>query len=393
MQNTTQHWKDTNAAPFTTQTNIITIIWREDGTRPIIPRERLLSLKHTASGNMLSAELPRIEVVAKFDNRDGYFTDGDHILTDYRDEAFYQNGKIVFQYGFRKETDPINPDLTGYDMITGATLFIRKFEIGENTVTITANDILSFMTNDISPGATSITAERWIQEIKEQAESDDIVPTDSVQIQYDHDAVDGVFIAFTGQMYRMCDALQLIANACKCVLYVGRGGIIHIEPLKEQMTDYSISKRVQYTNTKIKNSESVNKIAFHYGGGNLAVDVQSATYGRTETITNNALYEPAAAYAESVASWILTTLMNGTRQYSGSFRADPRVDVFDKIKVETTFGEETACLTNISMDYNGAWKGTFEAISVSSITITDIASLEDYTISELENFTLNELEG
>lgn len=386
MQNTTQHWKDTNAAAFTTQTNVLTTIFRADGTHPIIPKDRLISLKHTSSGDMLSAELPRIEIVAKYDNRDGYFTNT-------RDESFYQNGKIVFYYGFKQQKTPENP-YPGYDSITGATLFIRKFEIDDdaNTVTITANDVLSFMTNNISPEALSITAENWIHEIEEQAEDDSIVPSDNITIIYDEDAVSGVFIAFTNQQYRMCDALQLIANACKCVLYVDRDSRIHIEPISGLMTDYVISKRVQYTNVKIQNQESISSIDLHYAGGNLAISITAKDYGRTETVTNNALYEPAEAYAESVASWILNTLMDGDKKYSGTYRADPRADVFDFIKVQTRFGEERACLTRFSLDYNGAWRGTFEAVSI-SVSINDIASLEEYTINDLEQFTINELEG
>ena len=386
MQNVTQHWKETNASPFTPQTNVITTIFRADGTHPIIPKDRLLSLKHTASGSMLSSELPRIEIVAKYDNRDGYFTNT-------RDESFYQNGKIVFYYGFRQQKTPENP-YPGYDSITGATLFIKKFEIDDdaNTVTITANDILSFMTNDISPAAISITAENWIADIEQQAEDDKVVPSDNITIQYDSEAVEGVFVAFTAQTYRMCDALQLIANACKCVLYVDRNSIIHIEPISAKATDYAISKRVQYTNVKIQNAESINSIELHFAGGNLSVSVTGKEYGRTETVTNNALYEPSSAYAESVATWILDTLMSGDKKYSGTYRADPRADIFDFIKVETRFGEETACLTQFSLDYNGAWRGTFEAISA-RVNINSIADLEEYTISDLEGFTIEELEG
>ena len=63
--------------------------------------------------------------------------------------------------------------------------------------------------------------------------------------------------------------------------------------------------------------------------------------------------------AAAVAQWVADYLKN-RRIYTGTWRADPRLDALDRAKIENQFSESGVLVTQIEYTYNGAWRGSYE---------------------------------
>jgi hypothetical protein len=63
--------------------------------------------------------------------------------------------------------------------------------------------------------------------------------------------------------------------------------------------------------------------------------------------------------AAEVAAWVRDTL-ESRRTVKGEYRADPRLDLFDVVKVESKYGMiEPVAITHIKYTYNGAYAGSY----------------------------------
>lgn len=145
--------------------------------------------------------------------------------------------------------------------------------------------------------------------------------------------------------------LQYAANAACCVFYQDRTGRIRIEPLNAQLEDYSIDRFVSYANaeltlTKPLRSVDVNNGQFVFTAGRK---------GEVQSLSNPLLTEEQAPAA---ARWTADYLQN-RRVLSGSYRADPRLDPLDLVRLENQFAQSIVLITNVEYTYNGAFRGSY----------------------------------
>lgn len=70
-------------------------------------------------------------------------------------------------------------------------------------------------------------------------------------------------------------------------------------------------------------------------------------------------------YAEDMANWV-KYILESRKTVSGEYRADPRLDVYDVVVVESKYGELSPVLiTNIKYTFNGSFRGTYTGKIVS----------------------------
>ena len=94
-----------------------------------------------------------------------------------------------------------------------------------------------------------------------------------------------------------------------------------------------------------------------YGGEN-PYEGEAVSDGETQTVTNDYIYTEQAAQA--VAAWVKDVLTS-RKTVSGEYRADPRLDLYDVIVVESKYGHITpVVITSIKYTFNGAVRGTYE---------------------------------
>jgi hypothetical protein len=165
----------------------------------------------------------------------------------------------------------------------------------------------------------------------------------------------------------IANCLQLIANAGECVLYQDRDGIIHIEPLKDEETDYSITSFNSYSKPEITLSKPIKRVevrvySYTYNKGEGTVDsthttvyINVGTSGETIVVDNPLITDTSRAQA--VGNWLATHLGH-RKTLDSSWRADVRLDPLDIITNETAYSTHKVRMTDVEFKYNGAFRGT-----------------------------------
>lgn len=388
MQPASQAWIESNSRAFTTPSSIGLAIEMPDGRYAMVGNSNIISFRHESSGDILSGTLSMTKITATLDNRSGIFGDGR------TNSEKYNNCKLTATYGFKRKVGNI------YDSIRGGVYYVNGYDVDENnhTVTITAVDILSLMTNPLESSTDEEqSAMVWVELIKRQCNESNIVPVADLQIEYDDEFFREVDFVFPQSGKTTCrEALQLIANGCMCVLYTDRNNTIHIEPLNRKINvDYVISENVQYSRPKISYDNPINGMIFYINDKRAIRFPDPDLNGQNQIAENRALHSDFIdIYPGEVLSYMYSTFEETRVSFSGTWRADPRLDLFDVISVESCGELEQVCVTSFTYTFSGAWKGTFKAKTINATGYyTNIASLEQYRIIELEASKIKELEG
>ena len=155
--------------------------------------------------------------------------------------------------------------------------------------------------------------------------------------------------------YTQAEVLQMVANAGNCVLYQDRDGVLRIEPLKALLSGYNITENESYSYPEVTLSKPLKAVRVSYGEESYTLNV--AEVGEVQTIDNPLITTEVAA--SRAAKWVAPILQE-RQTISGNFRADPRVDVCDKVTVDSKYGVCNAVvITNIKYEFTGAFRGTY----------------------------------
>ena len=153
------------------------------------------------------------------------------------------------------------------------------------------------------------------------------------------------------------EIVQKCANAGMCVLRYGRDGMLHIEPLSTYLTDYRIPSSLAYSHPEITLSKPLKTVSVDYGE-DTPYELSVFSSGEKQTVSND--FITTEEHASRVAEWVRDVLTS-RKTVSGDFRADPRLDLFDVVEVESKYGTLTpVVITNITYTYNGSFKGSSE---------------------------------
>lgn len=386
-------WIAENKKQMIETSGMIIIIEQPNGLTPFIPASRIIKLKSEESGSMLSASVPTSKLNVTFDNRDGYFGEIDGDTTKVARNNFLE----------------VRPSFgSGAMRFSG---FVSNFRYDEKakTVTVECNNVLYFMKERFENSYTHpMPVNQICLDIIHQVSDNDAIPgriepvdpehptwkisIDFSAITNDPDNTDGLYFNVPDNA-TMADMLQLIANAARCVLVCHNSYITFVR-LNEEPQDYTISRFLQYDAVKTEYNEAVRGLIYQ------AYDATTTITPRTQigteyTMTNNAFVGQSSTqgYLGLTADWAYTSLKNGRCTYSGTFRIDPRLELFDVINVQLANRTVKACIIDLQIEYNGGWKGTYKAVHVGTdAVITDINSLEGFAIEDLETFTARQLE-
>ena len=180
------------------------------------------------------------------------------------------------------------------------------------------------------------------------------------------------------------------------MLYTDRANTIHIEPIDRMIhKDYVISSKVQYSRPKLAFDNPINGMRFYTNNAMSRKDGDQGANGQQIIMENEGLHtEFIGIYTAEVGEYYYHLFEESHITFSGTWRADPRLDLFDVILIESGGEEEAVCVTSFTFEFSGAWKGKFKARNIEPLGYyTNIASLENYRILDLEKTSINELEG
>ena len=381
MQRVTEAWEQTNRDNFTRPANVTLSMTLADGRKPIVSGSRLISFNYNKAGDCLSGILTQDTITFTFDNSDGRF--------NYDPENdVYQYSQVSIICGF------MNVEYSAYDGIDGGIYYISNTESYGGKTTFTAKTILGFMSakylvNDES--SIEETGANIVESVINQAENEKGVPLNRINVVYDDSLNEYTLRIERADNYSLAEVLQLIANAYQCILYVDRAGTIHIDKLGDVSENYVLSGKISYEFPKVKLAEKIGDINLYYNHGSAHATNAESEEGGELTVTNPIMRDGYQAL--SLARYIMNFQASSRKRITGNFRADPRIDLFDIIVIPAGDKACVCAITKINFTFNGAWRGTFEAVEVSTARLDlRICDLEMLTLGQLESIPIEQLQ-
>lgn len=305
----------------------------------------LLSFTHEMDGDLLSGKIPKYSIEFTLDNSDGRWDPNNPTgMAQYLSER----QRITVKYGL---------DVNGViEWIKAGTFYLSEWYAPPNALEarFVARDMFEFMmgvemrdsnTANISALIGSAIPDGF------SAVYDSSLP----DYEYEYAPENGNDTA--------AEMVQKCANAVGAILRCDRDGTLHIEPLKKEISEYiyladttGIPLSLCYTYPEISLSKPLKEVAVDYRGETPYL-LNLGANGEQQTLANE--YIKDATNAARVATWVSDILKN-RKTISGEFRADPRLDLYDIIRVEDRYSRLlNVAITNIKYTFNGAFRGAY----------------------------------
>ncbi len=306
----------------------------------------LLSFTHEMDGDLLSGKLPKYSIEFTLDNSDGRWDPNNPTgMAQYLSER----QKITVKYGL---------DVNGViEWIKAGTFYLSEWYAPPNGLEarFVARDIFEFMmgvemeaeqTKSISGLISSAIPEGF------SAEYDSTLPN----YTYTY--------APTTTKDTAAEMVQKCANAVGAILRFDREGLLYIEPLNKTISEYiyladttGIPLALSYSYPEITLSKPLKEVSVDYGGESPYVFNNVGASGEKQTLANE--YIATQQNAIRVAKEVSDILKN-RKTISGEFRADPRLDLYDIVRVEDRYGRLlNVAITNIKYTFNGSLRGSY----------------------------------
>lgn len=321
-----------------------------------LTKSDILSYTHEMEGDLLSGELPKYHIEFTLDNTDGRWNPTNPTGME---QYLSERQRLTVRYGF-------NLDGT-IEWIPAGVFYLSEWDAPSNGLEarFVARDVFEFLSTDTSKlPSMSATQHGNLASIVDWATKSrlpagaSVVMDDALRTSAERDyGADGTY----------AEMVQKCANAACCIIRYDREGVLHIEPLNTEMSEYlpvqldigayGIPLSLSYAYPQIVLSKPLERVVVDYGGEN-PYEGEAVSEGETQTVTNDYIYTEQAAQA--VAAWVKDVLTS-RKTVSGEYRADPRLDLYDVIVVESKYGHITpVVITSIKYTFNGSFHGTYE---------------------------------
>lgn len=380
MKQTNEAWKENQRLSFTSEAST-TVSIDTDTISPIINALSIESISYTKSGDIMAGSLTQEKVTVKIKEQFGQ-----HIswLENLEPDKL-RNGKLSFSASFN-----LGGSFYGVPMGTWYITDVAKAMDGRSA-TITADSILAFMTPIIeyswNGDATSI-----LSRIQNELNVHPAIPENNIIIHYDTDITSSVQIDIrSSDNLSYAQALQLIANACGCIIRV-TGSNVYIEPYKTESERYVLSDKILYQPIEVKYTDLIGNMTLISNHGTLtsATTKTGDKIGARQIVTNPIAYGDGAPLSLLIQS-MFNTMQYSRKKFTANCRLDPALELFDTITIPNGNVVDTAVVTKINATFNGAWKATIEACAINGTTSNlRICDLEQLTLAQIERMTVNQ---
>lgn len=303
----------------------------------------LVQFSHTQTGCLVSGELPKNSITFALNNASGIWNP---LNPDGYVKYLAERQQIKVRYGF---------DIDGtVEWIKGGTFYLSEWTTPSNgiTATFTARDMLEFIMETPYTGPRAGTLYDIISAAIDEAD----LPYDA-QVYIDPSLMNtSTDFSTDDAEYTLAEIIQMAANAGACIIHQDRDGVLRIAPMSTPLSDYSISQNWSYTYPEISLTKPLKAMQVKYGEKtSYTLDVGSS--GETQTVDNPLITNENAA--RQAARWMANVLTE-RQTLSGEYRADPRLDICDKVTVDSKYGVSNAVvITSIKYDFTGAFRGTY----------------------------------
>lgn len=300
----------------------------------------ILSYTHEQYGDLLTGEIPKCSIEFALDNTDQRWNPSNPTgLERYLSER----QKLTVRYGM---------DVGGIvEWIKGGTFYLSEWSAPSNGLEarFVARDLFEFLLNVDLEGYVygslydliSYNASAYI--LPEGAE----VSVDAFLANYS--------AAYEGDS-TAAEVIQKAANAACCILRYDRAGMLHVEPLSKSVAGFRIPLSLAYSHPEVTLSKPLKMVSVDYGA-DAPYELPVFENGETQTVRNSFITEETQAAL--VAEWV-RDMLQSRKMLSGEFRADPRLDLYDIVTVESKFGDfDAVVLTEIKYTFTGSFQASY----------------------------------
>lgn len=305
----------------------------------VLTKKDIISYTHEQHGDLLSGELPKYSIEFTLDNIDGRWNPNNPTGMG---KYLAERQKLTVRYGL---------DVNGTtEWIKAGTFYLSEWRTPANGLEarFVARDIFEFLISADMNAAHLAPLDGivdWATRVLLPSGTNVVI--DNSLANYSKSYIGDSTAA---------EIVQKCANAAGCVLRYDRDGVLNIEPLNKAFTDYRIPLSLSYSHPEIELSKPLKAIAVDYGA-DAPYELSVSSTGETQTIHNDFVTTEDQAFL--IADWVNSTLKM-RKTVSGEFRADPRLDLFDIVTVESKYGAlSPVAITSIKYTFNGSFRGSF----------------------------------
>ena len=306
----------------------------------------LINYTHEMDGDLLSGKIPKYSIEFTLDNSDGRWDPNNPTgMAQYLSER----QKIVVKYGL---------DVNGtVEWIKAGTFYLSEWYAPPNGIEarFVARDIFEFLLNDseTKTSSTSSTIYDNLAGIISWATRGKLPDGARVVVHSSLSSSAGRQPNLEGTY---AEIVQKCANAGLSVLRCDRDGVLYVEPMSRTINEYRIPLSLSYSYPEIALSKPLKSVAVDYGGTS-PYTLSVSSNGEIQSLTNDYIYK--VEVAQTVATWVSDILKN-RKTISGEFRADPRLDLYDIVRIEDRYDRLlTVAITNIKYTFNGSFRGSY----------------------------------
>lgn len=303
-------------------------------------KKDIMSFTHEQHGSLNSGEISKNSIEFTLDNT----SDRWNPMNPTGLERYLSERQLVnVRYGM---------DVDGTtEWIKGGSFYLSEWRTPANGLeaSFVARDIFEYLINAPYTGPKSGT----LLELTQAALKSGNLPESLVTAL---DPVLGNYSAAFTEDYTAAEVIQMCANASGCVIYQDRDGALYIGPLNKESSNYTITSALSYAHPELTLSKPIRAVSVSYGDElSYRLDVEST--GEMQTLDNPLVN--TEAQAQRLAQWIWET-MKTRKTVSGEFRADPRLDLFDVVSVQSKYGViNPVVITDVKYAYSGSFNATY----------------------------------
>ena len=344
MQEVSAAWKEAQELRILPESFLKLTLQLNIGTKEFV-KKHITKYEHYRNSDLLSGSIPVNQISFSLDN-----TGREWDITNPTNYAIYlsEASKITVSYGL-KLGDSV-------EWIQGGVVYLAEWNTPTNGLeaAFTAQSALAYMT-EVYTGPRSGT----LYDVCVAACNQAVLPNGDVIRYRFSNTLKSIVTNFTTDEteYTRAEILQLAANAAGCVFDIDRFGVLYIEPLSSALTDFVMAKSKSYRYPEYTMSKMIKGVAVKCGDE--TVTIISGSSGLTQSVENPLIIDHHRAVV--VGNWVADVLRKRIT-LTGEFRADPRLDVLDRVTIQHQSGQDSiAVLSSLKFTFNGTWRGTYEA--------------------------------
>lgn len=338
----------------------------------VFDKTEILSYTHEQTGDLLGAELPKNSITFSLDNTD--------------DKWNPNNPKGFGKYVTEKQMITVRYGLdvnnNGHPFwVPAGVFYLSDWNAPSNGLeaTFTARDPFEFMMSVPYSGiGTGSSAWAVVQSALSLCEFPNKMKVRLVD-GWDTELavgnlgkpVNGVYDCSVAEMLQMCACIM------HCVMWFDRNGTLQmVSKPWNYSTDqvFDIPLDLAYTYPEVSLSKPIKYVTIRCTNTAGEVDAvlltEQSEYGETQSFKLLMVNE---GIVNNIFADFIKPVVKYREQVTGEFRADPRLDVFDLVNVETKYGDMQMVLTGIKYTFTGTFHAEYTArkVNVKAETLLD----------------------